>query len=79
MSTYLSSNTDWNPWSKKVPIDRKALLRPGKRCAFRASIGGLGLVSSAVWIDVITYPFGKRIGSGMTAILLLSHGYSRVR
>ena len=38
MSTFLSSKIAWHTWSPIIPIDSKALLRPGKRCAFRASI-----------------------------------------
>ena len=68
MSTYLSSNTDWNPWSKKVPIDRKALLRPGKIYSFRASIGRSVLESSALWVEVIVSPFSMPMGSGMNSI-----------
>ena len=64
---------------KKFTIDSKALLRPGKRCAFRDSIGRSVLESSAVWVEVIISPFGMRMGSGMTAICLLSHDELRVR
>ena len=60
-------------------IDSKDLLRPIKRCAFRDSIGRSVLESSPVWVEVIIYPFGMQMGSGMTASCLLLHGESRVR
>ena len=59
---------------KNVPIDSKALLRPGKRCAFRASICRSVLEISDVWVEVIISPFGMRMGSVMTASCLFLRG-----
>ena len=78
MSTYLSSNSYWRPCLQKVSIDRKDLSRPGKRCDFCASMGGSGLDSSDLWVDVIFSQFAMRMGSEMTADFVLSHGHSRV-
>ena len=60
-------------------MDSKALLIPGNICAFHAEIGSSCLDSGAVCVEVIIYPFGIRMESGLIAICLVSHGESRVR
>ena len=42
-------------------------------CAFRGAIGRSFLDSSAVFVDVIIYPFVIRVGRGLVASCLLSH------
>ena len=79
MSTILSSNMAWNPRFKNVPMDRKALLSPGKRCDFRAASGRSCLESRSVCVDVIIYLFGMWMVIGLIASCLLPHGESRVR
>ena len=69
----------WQPRSQNVPMESKALLSPGKRCDFRAEIGRSCLEIRAVCVGVIIPPFGMRMGSGLIASCLLSHGKSRVR
>ena len=62
------------PWSQKVPMERRAVLRPGKICAFLAASGMLVHGRRAVCVDVMTSPFGMRIGSGTTTVCLLVQG-----
>ena len=60
-------------------MDRRAILRLGKMCAFLAARGILVHGRSAVWVEVITSPFGMRIGKGTATICLLVHGLVLVR
>ena len=71
LSTVFSLNMSWHTRSKKFPIDSKTLMRPGKRCAFRASTVRSFLESRAMWVDVTISPFGIRMGSGLIASYLL--------
>ena len=74
MINYLSSNVAWHTLSQNVPMDSNALLIPGKRCAFRNAIGRSCLESRAVCVYVIIFLLGMRMGSGLIASFLLSHG-----
>ena len=58
-------------------MDNKALLSPGKICAFRVTIGRSCLDSRVVYVDMIIYLFGMWMGSGLIASCLLSHGRLR--
>ena len=60
-------------------MDRRAVLRPGKMWDFLAAMGMLVHGSSAIWVDVITSPFGIRIGRGTATICLFVHGLVLVR
>ena len=60
-------------------MERRAVLRPGKMCAFLAARGMLVQGRSAVWVEVITSPLGILIGRGTATICLLVHGLESVR
>ena len=59
-------------------MDSKALLSPEKICAFCAAIGKSCLEGIPVCVDIIIYPFGMRMGSGLIASCLLSRSNLRV-
>ena len=60
-------------------MERRAVLRPGKMCAFLAARGMLVQGRSAVWVEVMTSPLGILIGRGTATICLLVHGLVLVR
>ena len=79
MVTLPSVKVAMQPLSQKVPMERRAVLRPGKMCAFLAARGMLVQGRSAVGVEVITSPLGILIGRGTATICLLVHGLESVR
>ena len=78
MRTDLSLKVDSHPWSQNVPMYSRALLIPGKICAFRAWIGRSWWDRIDVCVDMMISLFGIWMRSGWTSCCLLSHGKSRV-
>lgn len=69
-----------HPWSQRTPMEmREPEARVGKMCAWRAESGRPGMVSSAVWVDVMVLPSGSRTVMPGEAAMRLECGASMVR
>ena len=71
--TLFSSKTAIQLLSQRVPIDMRGFCRPGNMCAWRALCGRLCCGSSAMWDNVMIYPFVILIGIGWVAVCLFVH------